>query len=361
MFNAAIITIYDPSPNYGNKLQNYASKVILEKYGFNVDTLISEPQPDIQKIYLKYLLNGLCGCKLRGHQVQLAWKKFISFYRFNQKYLNPSAVYIDGTLEDSDYDYYVIGSDQVWNPAWYDSYKPKKDLFLLTFAQPKQMLCMSPSFGVSSLPDSWNDWFSEKLSRFPKLNVREDAGRAIIKQLTYKDAEVTIDPTLMLDADEWKEISSCPNTNRTKKPYLLTYFLGTRSHRVNQDIDQIAEEYHLNVCHLNDYSQPDIFVSGPGEFIHLISNAAIILTDSFHACVFSFLFSKPFLVYARNGEETCMMSRIDTLLRTLSLERKYVDSGLENDLMECDYTTGNDALVAKRNSLYSYFDSVFEK
>ena len=37
---SAIVTIYDPSFNYGNKLQNYASLFFLEKMGIDIVTLI---------------------------------------------------------------------------------------------------------------------------------------------------------------------------------------------------------------------------------------------------------------------------------------------------------------------------------
>ena len=71
------------------------------------------------------------------------------------------------------------------------------------------------------------------------------------------------------------------------------------------------------------------------------------MTDSFHACVFSFLFEKPFLLYNRVG--SCdMMSRLDTLFNKLDLKRKYVDSGLPNEIFECDYSVGYSNLQIER-------------
>ena len=98
----------------------------------------------------------------------------------------------------------------------------------------------------------------------------------------------------------------------------------------------------------SDRDQPELYVSGPEEFIFLLSKAKLVLTDSFHACVFSFLFRKPFLVYKREDTQNNMMSRIDTLLKKFKLQRKFVDSGLHNELFECDYDLGYEILAKER-------------
>lgn len=95
-------------------------------------------------------------------------------------------------------------------------------------------------------------------------------------------------------------------------------------------------------------------MSDPSEFIYLIANAKLVMTDSFHACVFSFLFNKPFLVYSREGSEGNMMSRMDTLLGKFDLKRKYVDSGLSNDIFECDYSNGYKQLVKERAKVEAF-------
>ena len=80
----------------------------------------------------------------------------------------------------------------------------------------------------------------------------------------------------------------------------------------------------------------------------------IVLTDSFHACVFSILFNKPFLVYKRYSSEGDMMSRIKTLLETFKLERKYVDNGLDNDIFECDYEESYKILEIERQKFHNF-------
>ena len=96
-------------------------------------------------------------------------------------------------------------------------YPLRKDAFLLNFFDAKQKVCFAPSFGVSEIGDEWKLLFAEKLKEIPYLSVREEAGAEIIKQLTGKSAEVLIDPTLMLDANEWRKIEKKPRYLQSKK------------------------------------------------------------------------------------------------------------------------------------------------
>lgn len=353
MKRIGIITIYDVIPNYGNKLQNYAAKAVLERFNYSVDTIITEPQKQISGIRLKLLLNSLSMYKLRGRIAQLTWKKEVVFNNFNKRYLNPCNTATNGMVDSQQYDFFSLGSDQVWNPEWYSTYPYKKDLFLLTFAKPEQMICMAPSFGVEELPTEWRAWFQEQLQRFPKIAVREEAGVHIVKELTGKNAEVIIDPTMMLSKNEWLQIAKKPKGLQSDNN-ILTYFIGGRSNSVDNQINKIAKENGLEVYNLLDFAQPEIFVSGPSEFVYLIANADLVMTDSFHACVFSILFEKPFMVFNRKGTNGSMNSRIDTLLKKFDLERKAEWAGLDNDLFEAEYSETYSLLELERKKALDF-------
>lgn len=100
--------------------------------------------------------------------------------------------------------------------------------------------------------------------------------------------------------------------------------------------------------------------AGPSEFLWLFDHADLILTDSFHACVFSFLFNKPFVVYDRNWNERNMNSRLETLLSKFSLERKYANSGIENDIWEHDYEEGYKQLEIEREKAIGFLKKALE-
>lgn len=360
MKKVLIVTIFDAVPNYGNKLQNYASKKVLEKMGAQVSTLITEPQPSILVTYIKLIVNRLSGYHLRDRLTHSKWKKIIKFHNFDKKNLKPDASFIKGNFNPEKYDYFAVGSDQVWNPEWYDIYPPKKDLFLLTFANPSQMICMSPSFGIEDIPQKWESWFKEKLVRFPKLAVREKSGVSIIEKLTGLSAQQIIDPTLLLGKEEWQRLAFKPKFINADEKYILTYFLGEKSSHISGNIKAIANENGYKIFHLNDISDKRLYTVGPEEFIYLIWKSELILTDSFHACVFSFIFERPFEVFARQSAHGNMMSRINTLLSTFHLERKYANSGLENDIWEHDYTEGYKQLEIERQKAFDFLRESLE-
>lgn len=345
----SIITIYDI--NIGNRLQNYAVQNVLQGLGYLVATVRYPVEYRVTlKIQLKKIVHHLSGYRFSHGNVY--WKtlnlrkaRIKSFETFNNKHICEQKIRNLSQIKEADY--YVLGSDQVWNPGWYSYNTLKKDLFLLSFTKPEKKICFAPSFGIEQLPEKWKPWFRKYLADIPKLSVRENSGAKIIKELTGKDACVMIDPTLMLDRDQWNEISVKPTKINTNQPYILTYFLGGRSDETERSIKQYAEQMHALVYHLVDPEQPDMYVTGPSEFLYLVAHAKLVLTDSFHACVFSFLYGKPFLVYNRQ-DDSGMMSRIETMLKKFQLERKYAASGLENDLLECDYQSGYEILKGER-------------
>lgn len=348
----AVISINDPSPNYGNRLQNYAVDYVLKELGYDVSTLYVEKQIGIKE-KIKKFVNVLTVYKFAKNPEysKRYYTKRKKYLKFNKKYLNMKRIVKFEGLSNQ-YDYFVIGSDQVWNPSWYDD--KKKEAYLLSFAKKEQKICFSPSFGVEQLPKEWEEHFRVRLQQFEKISVREYAGAEIVKRLVGKEAEVLIDPTLMLDASEWRKISRKLDAVNLNKGYILTYFLGGRSQEKNKYISNLSEKHDLDVYNLLDIEHPEIFMADPSEFIYLVDNAKIILTDSFHACVFSFLFNKPFVVFERDGSEKGMMSRMDTLLSKFDLKRKYIDSGLENDIFEHDYSKGEEILNYEREKVKKF-------
>ena len=351
-----IITLYDWK-NYGNRLQNYALQWMLTRLGFDVATLAYSNNPVSCKGKTKNCINKFINCRI-GYKrdYQKDWELFAIrvkvFDEFNNKHITAKKVRKITDIPPADY--YILGSDQVWNAQWYKK-KIRKEIFLLTFVKPEQRVCFSPSFGVETLPEKWKQAFKEQLMQFPMLSVREENGAKIIEELTGRKAEVLIDPTLLLDEEEWMKIALKPEKIDCEKKYILAYFLGDIE-KVQADMNACAKLIHAEIFRLSDENYPELFVAGPSEFLYLVSKASLILTDSFHACVFSFIFGKPFLVYERNGGGN-MISRLDTFLKKFDLWRKYAGSGLENELMECDYSAGYEILMEERKKAIQFLKS----
>lgn len=357
MKKVGIITMYGLD-NYGNRLQNYAVQKVLTDMGLDAKSYA----PDVYYFNhtMEYRIKSIFHkiTKYRFTKAPEIWAEIsqnIAYDQFTKRFL-PTVKEDDLQELHKEADFFVIGSDQVWLPECLDG--PKKEWYLLTFARPEQKICFSPSFGVSELPEKIKPWVKQQLALFPHLAVREEAGKEIIYNLTGQNAEVLIDPTLMLDPKQWLDVAKKPLGVDTKRPFILTYFLGQRTNLVENDIKELLSEKKRNVYHLLDKSQPSVYGCGPGEFLYLFSKADIILTDSFHASVFAFLFDKPFAVYTREQENLVnMTSRIETLLGKLKLDRKYRVKGFPNNWTECNYDDGWEALKIERNKVKDYLGS----
>ena len=121
--------------------------------------------------------------------------------------------------------------------------------------------------------------------------MRENSARDIIKELTSRDVDVVIDPTLLLSQKQWSDLAQKPK-NFTDKKYLATYFLGDTDGKTNDYIRKIAENHNLQIVPLlPDYTDlgGDIstYTYSPSEFLYVLQNAEFVATDSFHGSVFS--------------------------------------------------------------------------
>lgn len=353
---ACIITMNNTSCNFGNKLQNYASKVVLERMGFRVDTLAFQKQPNPINMVVRMVLNRLSGYHFTPTNAGL--KRSLKYYYFVRKNIPTKKVHSNFGRLSHKYDYFIIGSDQVWNPEWYDEIK--KEIYLLTFARTEQKICMAPSFGISELPEEWKDWFKENLRNFPNLGVREKSGAEIIRALTGQEAMVMVDPTMLLTAEDWRTISNISPARPADQGYILTCFLGEKQSEWISQIDSIAKHRNLRILNLLLISEPELFETAPDEFIDLIDHAALVCTDSFHACVFSILFDKPFLVYRRMDGYKDMFSRIESLLELLHLQKRMPGKVEEKDYFWHDYRETNVILEEERKKTEHFLkESVF--
>ena len=344
-----LITLVDHD-NYGNRLQCYASQYILEENDCEVTCFYIEKTVHL---YFIYALTFLFTTIFRGFSViKNKFQKLLKFKSFDKEYFNMSYSLVKRKLDFNDYDYFVVGSDQVWNPNWYRGIKA--EAFLLAFAKREQKVCMAPSFGISELPEEWKLHFKKYLEDFRYLSVREKEGAKIIKELTGREAEVVIDPTLMLDAGEWRKIEKKSKARKDNKKYILKYFLGIQSQENIDYIKKIAHKKKYQILELMKPNQSDVFVSGPCEFIDLIDHAELICTDSYHACIFSILFNKPFLVFDRYSNKVQMNSRINTLLSTLDLERRLPGRVKDEDIFEHKYIHSYELLEKERDKAKNF-------
>lgn len=330
--------------NCGNKLQNYASIFFLRKMGYDSETIwVTNPFKDNS---LKQILRFL---KRNVYAHTIYYKRSKYFLRFN-KLLNIKRIII----KDDDikklynyYDYFFVGSDQVWNPNNFNN----ECIYFLKDSELKKNISFSASFGVSDVPNELKKWYSTGLNNFNYISVREDRGREIVEELTNKKADVLIDPTMLLSSEEWSKISKKPKKfdKLKNKKYILNYFLGSLSEDRKKEIDRVAEENNCIIINILDKNDP-FYYCGPSEFLFLEKNAFLICTDSFHSSVFAFLFDKPFIVFDREqSNKENMNSRIETLINKFQLKnRKYNNKNITKDNVNHVYNESYKILEKER-------------
>lgn len=371
------------SDNYGNVLQNYALQEFLKDFHAEVETIENTTQ------YGRYLPHGKRESKLTFSYIkkyvysqlnyrynikntdngifkqaiyykknrllmsQMKQQRKDGFRKFCENHINKADVCVNVNKIPFDrlqeYDYFVSGSDQVWNPT----YPSTSMINFLQFAPEEKRIAFAPSFGIHEIPALLKAQYGRWLQTIPHLSVREERGQQIIKELTGRKADLICDPTLTLSQDRWEMIEEKPNFWKGEK-YVLTYFLGNRNSGYRKYIDDIAKKNNLKVWHLFDIMEEETYAVSPQEFLFLIHHAELICTDSFHGTVFSIIFHKNFVSFPRVELGSAMSSRIDTLLKKFSLQEKDYRRIKETDVFNTDYSQV-DAIIEKEQTIAKKF------
>ena len=323
--------------NYGNKLQNYALKKVIESQGFKVYTLWPETFKKRIKRYLLYIFYFV-SCK----------KRRLNFIKFNKR-LNLK--YLLNKSKFNKYDYVVVGSDQVWNTD-FSSFTID---YLLPFCNEQKRIAYAASFGISYINKKYSINFEHELKKFRYISVRENDALNIIKKIDSDlTVEVVLDPTMLLDTEEWKKIMKKPKQNVPEK-YILCYHLGELPLNCKYAIEKYSLENNFEIMNILDKKNP-FYDCGPSEFLYLVKNASLIVTDSFHSCVFSFLFNKPFLVFERSDENKNMNSRIDTLLEKFRLVNCRFNGQITDENLNHNYTDAYKILEMERQKSKDFLE-----
>lgn len=193
---------------------------------------------------------------------------------------------------------------------------------------------------------------------FKALSVREDKAVDIVKNTIGITCHKVLDPTMLLERAEWDKIKKMP-TKINGKNYILTYFLGGRTREVEKVIYRYAKLTDSAVINLQDYNTP-YYTVGPDEFVGLISKAKMVLTDSFHATVFSIIYEKPFVVYDRQGSGKKMGSRLSSLLEMCGLNDRRASALDEKMLLQVDYTNARLAIQKEKVHSLKYLNEAIQ-
>lgn len=327
MKKIAVVTWYE-SPNYGTCIQCYALVEFLKNNKYEVYV------PDSFKYYygfhhlfetIQRLFTKL-NQKLTTRKIQVTKEINEGYYtrlEKNKKFAIESGYvkHIDSkeTYEKmcSEFDVYITGSDQIWNPGYVTP------PYLLSFVNnDKKKVAFGSSIGVSVIPKNKIKMYRKYLSQFNAIGVREKTAEKLLSDLLKKKVETVLDPTFLLDRYDWEKMSVKPK-NLKDSEYIFCYFVGTKTEWIN-DVKQLSQETGLPVYIALSESKiipsTGIVLSdiGVAEFVYCIQNAKHVITDSFHAVAISINSNTEFSVYKR-FDDTDLKSQNSRIVDILSM------------------------------------------
>ena len=355
------ILTYHRSHNYGAQLQGIALRHALVKLGHDVSFIDYWPEYHWE-FYALFppitMLRNLKGMHL-GYFYRLIrnfpWrlKRSKNLKRFMAAYTAP---YWEKYSSKTPYDAVIYGSDQIWRkqPGLHDRFNPI--YFGENKLQTKRHIAYAASMGSMDLDEADYQFLKQSLSRFERLYVREAPLCEMLRSIGLQ-AEVVLDPTLLLTNDEWEEL--LPLSERPiKEKYILFYDILTKSFDEEQ-VRQFANRQGLRFVKLvggvSKRSKDCIDTAPPEIFLQLVKYAECVFTSSFHGLVFSILFHRPFLAsYRRNAV------RAQSLLQDLGLSHCMLapQSAVPLDFPKIDFSDVDERMARLRQRSLDLLSSI---
>ena len=350
------ILTFQQAINYGAILQLYALQHMIQKIQIDTD-VINYMSPKLKQDYKVIRFKTLKDFLAKVFAAKAFCERKRKFKNFEKIYLNlTSEFYTKNELKfaSKKYDYIITGSDQVWNYLITNI----DSTYLLDFVEDRnKKLSYAASFGIEKIPNNLKEKYKNLLKDFKAISVREKQGQNIIKELCNLDVPVVLDPTLLLNKNEWSKLN-LPKEKREK--YILVYCLR-KSDLLNDMAKTLQRETDFKLVILNPrarfmYSRFSAATAGPEEFVELFMNAEYVLTNSFHGTAFSINFNKNFLVDLDGNAAQNTNSRLLNILELVNLTDRIVSEPQDIRKMyeEIDYKKVNEILDIERKKSLDY-------
>lgn len=344
--------------NYGGNLQCYALTHVLKDMGHEAINirLIQEVQlPPLKQrpyLYFKRFVNKILG---RKYSCVFAEQKLIRDRNVVQKHADEfirkyipqtSGAYKNANslkgLNQYHFDAFIVGSDQVWRPKY--AY-PDIRSYYLDFLEDDSALRISYAASFGTDQNEYSEQEAEDcgalLKKFDALSVREASAIHLIQNVFKWDCrthpQLVLDPTLLLEKEDYIQMTArIPEKNYKGK---LFYYILDMTPDKKQSIDMICRMKHLECFTVFPKSTSpggkveDKIIPPVEEWIEGFREAGSILTDSFHGCVFSILFNKPFIVYANPKRG---FARFQSLLTLFGLQDRLVTTSAKLQKKDMD-------------------------
>lgn len=362
---AAIITLHRVY-NYGSALQAYATQVVFEKQGYDVQIIdyVTAQRTKARILRTSSAREPLSsGKKLlyRGARVISILLKELTFGTFVRKNLHLTRKYItadDLKVDPPQADLYVTGSDQTWNSQYNEGVD--EGFFLAFVPKGKEKVSFAASFGMTRLEAEEIEQTAPLIAEYKRISVREASGLEVLRQLGRVDGVQLIDPTLQLTKDEWMRLAS---RRLVGEPYLVLMLLYNEDNHATEYARRIADKKGLKLVKISwEMKKPPLVDQlfthrSPADFLSLFAHADFVVTNSFHGLAFSINLERDFVVVPRNE----FNSRIESLLGLTGLTERLVsaeEAALAEAEQRIDYKKVNALLEGERQKAKEYIEGL---
>lgn len=354
--------------NYGGVLQAFALQTVLKRMGHDVLEVelkknLRWQYPPLWKMPLSFGKRFLFKYIVRRKNQKILLERYErkiypllvhDIFDFISKYINQFKVdkFIDCKGK---FDAWICGSDQIWRYKYYPLFEGDIANVYLKFLGDDS--CKRIAYAASFGTDNWEYPAKETaecknwIQKFDTVSVRENTGVKLCS--TYYDikAKHVLDPTMLLSKEDYVALIEKSDVPKSKGN-LFCYILDNTDEKMNV-VKNIEKQRHLSSFFMNgdcgNWTEDlEKRIQPPIEsWLRAFYDSEFIVTDSFHACVFSILFHKQFLVI---GNKERGLARIYSLLSMFGLEDRLTsDTGLDiNRMKTIDYDRVDEILAKHR-------------
>ena len=319
--------------NHGATLQAYALMKYLENCGHNVEIIDYRPTYHAQvldyrfdvfwvpekwrrSMFHKFIYRAT---KFPSRYLKISKSCKRAFIQFNRKYLKLTPIRYSSSkklkTELPPADYYIAGSDQIWNtykqngrdPAYYLDFVPDS----------AGRISYAASLSSTQVHPKYKEFVQRMVKAIHHVSVREETGVGILKGLGINNATRVLDPVFLMDRCFWDDLSDMD----VRAGYILVYAFQEDA-AVAAFAQKLAKASNLKIYAVNNYQKTpyadvDYYHIGPKGFLSLVKNAEVVVGNSLHALAFSLIFEKEFYVFRRQGRD--INSRLHDLLKIVGL------------------------------------------
>ncbi|EHR1327897.1 polysaccharide pyruvyl transferase family protein [Clostridium perfringens] len=344
--------------NHGAAMQAYALMKYLKNNGYEVE--IIDYKPDyLSNHYKLFSINNekwdksilrrfiYLSFKITLRLISLKRKKSFDKFKEENLVITKKRYYSNEELKKDipKADVYICGSDQIWNSLHMNG----RDLaFYLDFVpNNKVKFSYAASFATDDIDRKYKTMVKNAISKLDGVGIREKSGVELVKRLGINSAVNVVDPVFLLEKEDWDKIA----TEKFKEKYLLVYDFDNSS-LIEKIAVEVASKNGLKIYTINTnrpkYADKCFNLSGPKTFVSLVKNAEFVVSNSFHAVVFSIIYQKNIAIVNRNEN---INTRMRDLLSDLNLEDRLINNNYDIDFIikDIDYKSVNNILGKKIN------------